>query len=104
MGDDLTHGGHVARAGRVREKGTKKTNSGKKKKTKKLRQRYMPEAMGAAIVGAKNWTTYNVGHANSTGTWWLCKTDSPTHHGDCAWQGLCDLPYMPKFKGLALCA
>ena len=64
----------------------------------------MPQAMGAAIVGAKNWTTYNVGHANSTGTWWLCKTDSPTHHGDCAWQGLCDLPYMPKFKGLALCA
>lgn len=82
MGDDDSHGGpgavHVA---------------------------FMPEAMGAKIVGAANWTTYNVGHANSTGTWWLCKTDSPTHKGDCAWQGMAPtLPYSPKFKGLALCA
>lgn len=78
MGDDLSHHGIV---------------------------KYMPEAMGLGIVGTENWTTFNVGHANSTGSWWLCKTDSPTHKGDCTWMGLADgLPGMPKFKGLALCA
>ena len=78
MGDDLTHQG-VAR--------------------------YMPEAMGQQIIGSKNWTTYNVGHYNGTGSWWLCKTDNPVHAGDCTWMGLADgLPNGPKFKGLALCA
>jgi hypothetical protein len=67
--------------------------------------KYMPEAMGQQIVGTANWTTYNVGHYNGTGTWWLCKTDSPTQKGDCAWMGKADgLPMGPKFKGLALCA